>query len=273
MTCPSRPIPRGCRQRATTAHPLSFTGIELALENPRTGDKLEWLPDRRHPGDDYHVIVATNTSSYDGGEIFFGETMQLADPSMTPWWVVIEFASPQVLPDISLPTQYILDDWSTATLHLAELSYFDGLSAQIYSLTPLAAPTLPGDYDGDGAVTSADYVVWRDMLGQVATGLAADGNADGIVNQTDYSVWRAYFGTTEVNTSGTASAVTANTIPEPGTVVMLLFVALPRFWRLRRPTRNGLSAAMRSHPSISQCTSKTEPIAPRPKLVAADVLT
>ena len=59
----------------------------------------------------------------------------------------------------------------------------------------LALPFLLGDYDRNGAVDAADYVVWRDSLGTaVAAGTAADGDGDGQITQADYGVWKQHFG-------------------------------------------------------------------------------
>jgi hypothetical protein len=52
---------------------------------------------------------------------------------------------------------------------------------------------LPGDYNHDGRVDSADYTVWRDTKGST-TDLRADGNADGVVDEADYDLWKANFG-------------------------------------------------------------------------------
>ena len=63
----------------------------------------------------------------------------------------------------------------------------------------------PGDYNDDGTVDAADYVVWRNTLGQTvpnygqtnaALGTGADGDGDGIITDADYDVWRARFGET-----------------------------------------------------------------------------
>src|SRR4051812_21665961 len=44
-----------------------------------------------------------------------------------------------------------------------------------------------GDYDTDGDVDAADYVLWRKTLNQfVPSGSGADGNKDGIIDQPDY---------------------------------------------------------------------------------------
>ena len=58
----------------------------------------------------------------------------------------------------------------------------------------LAVAGIPGDYNFDGTVDAADYVVWRKTSGQSGTALAADGNNDGNINATDFNVWRSHFG-------------------------------------------------------------------------------
>jgi hypothetical protein len=65
----------------------------------------------------------------------------------------------------------------------------------IYVLSP---PELPGDYNLDGTVDAADYVIWRRTLGQTTTihYYGADGDGDGIVDQDDFDVWRSHFGET-----------------------------------------------------------------------------
>jgi hypothetical protein len=52
-----------------------------------------------------------------------------------------------------------------------------------------------GDYNHDGNVDAADYLIWRTTtLQPVANGQGADGNGDGFVNGQDYFVWRRNFG-------------------------------------------------------------------------------
>ncbi|MEX2307284.1 MAG: CARDB domain-containing protein [Pirellulales bacterium] len=52
---------------------------------------------------------------------------------------------------------------------------------------------LPGDYNVDGQVSAADYILWRKTLGSTVNPLA-DGDINGTVDQPDYSVWTANFG-------------------------------------------------------------------------------
>jgi hypothetical protein len=85
----------------------------------------------------------------------------------------------------------------------------------------VAPPMATGDYNGNGVVDAADYVVWRDSLDQMVTpaGSGADGNANGTIDDADYDFWRARFGNTA---PGSASGLGLAAVPEPAA----LFIAL-----------------------------------------------
>ena len=80
---------------------------------------------------------------------------------------------------------------------------------------------LAGDYNNNGRVDSADFVVWRNLQGQSANGLAADGNGDGTVNQADYQLWRENIG---LSSPAVADGATA-AVPEPATIALLYLAA------------------------------------------------
>jgi hypothetical protein len=105
-------------------------------------------------------------------------------------------------------------------------------NVQMYELelsAALLAMALPGDYNADGIVNAADYVVWRNSLGQTGASLAADGSGDQIVNLADYGIWKTNFG----RSSSTGSALFV-AVPEPhvhtlltiGTLVALIQFAI-----------------------------------------------
>jgi hypothetical protein len=95
---------------------------------------------------------------------------------------------------------------------------------------------IPGDYNADGTVDAADYVVWRDALGSVNV-LAADGNQNGVVDPADYDVWKSNFGVPPVGGAALLDVdSTQATIPEP-TVISYLCVALIAFSRVRSERR------------------------------------
>jgi hypothetical protein len=68
---------------------------------------------------------------------------------------------------------------------------------------------LPGDFNRDGDVGAADFVVWRKTLGtSVPNFSGADGDGSGVVDQADYGLWRANFGASQPD-SAAASVVAA----------------------------------------------------------------
>jgi CSLREA domain-containing protein len=65
-----------------------------------------------------------------------------------------------------------------------------------FELQPLP-PAFFGDYNQNGTIDAADYVVWRKTLGSNVTPYSgADGDGDGTIDQDDYGVWRTNFGQT-----------------------------------------------------------------------------
>jgi hypothetical protein len=105
-----------------------------------------------------------------------------------------------------------------------------------------------GDYNRNGVVDAADYVVWRDTLGGTGSGLAADGNGDLVVDNWDYGVWRAHFGQTVG--SGTNSLLAPRSqlparsaaIPEPA-ALWLLVIAGGLVHLRRRGSRYAVDAS------------------------------
>lgn len=88
-------------------------------------------------------------------------------------------------------------------------------------LSGFVSNLLPGDYNDDGLIDAADYVVWRNAVGTTVTFFAsADGDGSGMIDAADYDIWRRRFGEN-------ASAMRAATqpVPEPGAATMLLGLA------------------------------------------------
>jgi autotransporter-associated beta strand protein len=105
---------------------------------------------------------------------------------------------------------------STATFQNDE--YFSGTG--LITLTPVG---LAGDYNGNGVVDAADYVVWRQNPG------AHGGDPAG------YDTWRAHFGNTVGAGAGSALGNGNQAIPEPGTVLLAVAgVLLASVGRRRR---------------------------------------
>jgi T5SS/PEP-CTERM-associated repeat protein len=82
----------------------------------------------------------------------------------------------------------------------------------------VAGAGLVGDYNSNGSVDAADYIVWRKTLGQSGSGLPADGDGDGMIDPGDYDVWRTNFG----RTAGGGAALTVALVPEPEALFILV---------------------------------------------------
>ena len=67
---------------------------------------------------------------------------------------------------------------------------------------------LLGDYNRNGVVDAADFVLWRKTLttGVVPPFTGADGDGDGTIDQDDHGVWRAHFGRTATAVGSGAAA-------------------------------------------------------------------
>ena len=82
---------------------------------------------------------------------------------------------------------------------------------EVAALSNVTASALPGDYNRNGAVDSADYTVWRNNLGTaVAFGDSADGTGNGLIELDDFALWKANFGRS-APAGGAASAVEPST--------------------------------------------------------------
>jgi hypothetical protein len=112
----------------------------------------------------------------------------------------------------------------------------------------LAVMGIAGDYNKNGIVDAADYVVWRKMYLQSGSGLAADGNADGQVDDYDYDVWVAALG--QAAPGSGAGALGSDRIhaavPEPASIILFATAAVLASWAGARRSRNQKA-------SIAQC--------------------
>jgi probable HAF family extracellular repeat protein len=88
-------------------------------------------------------------------------------------------------------------------------------------IATIAGPVLPGDFNNDGSVDAADYVVWRKGLATAHT-------------QNDYDTWRAHFGQTAGSGAALPSAepLPAATPEPPGLLLVIAVAALAGFGRL-----------------------------------------
>jgi hypothetical protein len=131
------------------------------------------------------------------------------------------------------------DGESSAGL-INSLAYYDELltpeailalgGATAAGIPVVTPPGVPGDYNQNGVVDAADYVVWRNNLGSaVALPNEGSGITPGSVTTEDYTYWRSRYGAT----SG-AGSVLGGAVPEPSAWLLLtLITGLSTFKRYR----------------------------------------
>jgi hypothetical protein len=88
-----------------------------------------------------------------------------------------------------------------------------GNTVMAFELTP----PLAGDYNQNGSVDAADYIIWRNTFGS-ATELAGDGDSSGVVGPADREYWKARFGNSE------ATSAMGTQLPEPSAAVMVVAI-------------------------------------------------
>lgn len=129
-------------------------------------------------------------------------------------------------------------DWFDGIIDEVRLSN-TALSPSQFLFAP-ATTILAGDYNNNGKVDAADYVLWRNG-GPLANETATPGSA----TPEDYTVWRSNFGN-----SGSGTGVGAAAVPEPGAIALCVLAAASGLLR-RRTKPSSTSVTRRSLKSIA----------------------
>lgn len=105
------------------------------------------------------------------------------------------------------------------------------------NILAIGPTSLFGDYNDDGVVDTADYVVWRKNLNQNVT--IPNDMTSGSVSPDDYGVWRTHFG----ETSSGAGQLAA--VPEPSSAIFVSVIAMLLLLRYRGELGQSVSAVRR----------------------------
>lgn len=164
------------------------------------------------------VLELTGANTYAGDTSVTGGTLRFASPTLADG-ADVYLAAGTVL-DLAFVGADVIDSLFIGGASMAAGTWgAEGSGATfttplisgtgILNVTTFVAPPLWGDYNEDGVVDSADYVVWRDSVGQEA----ALPNDDTVgVDEDDYERWKVNFGNSNAGSGGAASS---NAVPEP----------------------------------------------------------
>ncbi|HEX4413711.1 MAG TPA: right-handed parallel beta-helix repeat-containing protein [Lacipirellulaceae bacterium] len=179
---------------------------------------------------DYNVVTPTFTT--DDGDTFLNLAQWQATGNDTH-----SFATAVQLFANSAANDYHLNTGSPAVnagtsfdAAFADLEGGARPAGGIFDIGAYELGALVGDFNRDGVVDTADYVLWRNSVGATVTRYSgADGDGSGVIDQADYAIWRSGFGVA----AGAGSGIGAAAVPEP-TWVADLCVAMALLTTMRR---------------------------------------
>jgi arylsulfatase A-like enzyme len=197
-------IIRGPGVEAGVTRDQMVVNIDLAPTMARWGGAT---PDRFMDGQSLTPLLGSGAATQDWRTDFLVELYRHMPPMQngdvikavrTEHEVYVEYQSgPRELYDLRDDPDQLENIHATADpSHIAELS------ARLAELATSQGnpPVIPGDFNVDGTVDAADYVLWRFEVSQTPVAqLTADSNGDGIVDDSDYQVWRRNFGRTSAD--------------------------------------------------------------------------
>jgi endoglucanase len=95
-------------------------------------------------------------------------------------------------------------------------------------------PEVPGDFNRDGTVDTADFVTWSKTQNQtVPIGAWGDADRNGVVQVADQAIWASHFGMT----SGEGAGQGGSSVPEPAQIWMVVIGAVSALACRTRATR------------------------------------
>jgi hypothetical protein len=169
------------------------------------------------PGAQYDQVHVTGQLSLDGKlevSLLNGYT-----PAAGATFDILDWGSLSGnFPAIQLPVLGSSLAWNTSQL------YTNGVLS-------VASAGLPGDYNGNGVVDAADYVVWRKNQGTTHT--LPNDPIGGTIGTAQYDQWRSQFGQ---NAGSGLGAIANAAVPEPATCVLLVIAVAGWCLRRRRST-------------------------------------
>lgn len=197
--------------------PTNLTLLDYEYANRRTVTmRLEWEHSPDYAADDTNGVYYYNLYKVasDGSRVFLGGTANNA------FFVRDLFRTASDGDPVSIEVVAVSDEFGVSS---ASSFLFDWANP----------PTMtPGDYNNDGLVDAADYVVWRDNVGGEAGTLANNPYAS-TVGQLQYDIWRSNY---------QRAARGSVAVPEPAGVAMILALSPLAIPRRRRITRSRLGS-------------------------------
>ena len=125
-------------------------------------------------------------------------------------------------------------DPSAVAGDLLKISGMDVRAMDVIGYNLVGTPAIAGDYNSNGHVDAADYVMWRKNAG---TSNALPNNLiGGTIGMAQYNQWRANFNNSAPGAGSTTDVEAETAVPEPTTLVLIVFAVVGRCLRRGRAT-------------------------------------
>ncbi len=219
----------------TTNRTLALAGTSTAdnsvagvLSDPQVGNTLAV----RKSGTGKWVLTGTNT--YTGNTRVDGGILSISNPFLADASDVQIFggaldlnfpaATPDTIDEFFLAgVPQAMGTWGAVGNASATFQTPFITGTGILNVSTFVSSQLGGDYNENGIVDLADYVMWREAESTGQTSLPNEGGISlGFVDQADYNYWRSRFGLTVVTGAALGSSAA---VPEPASA-MLAILAL-----------------------------------------------
>jgi hypothetical protein len=220
----------------TLTSPLT---VELTLEVNTTSGETRITNQQSVAFDvNYYEIRGTSGALTPNGWVSFDDTDVGLDP-LGAGWDEAPASNSSLLNEISMQASVTFGPGATASLGAAfaiggspniEFKYAGPNETVLRTGTVTyvsGTAGVAGDYNNNGVVDAADYVLWRK-----GGSLQNEGRSVGIIDQQDYNFWKARIGATSSG-SGLASAAMSS-VPEPTTVELVVIAIFSMAVRCRR---------------------------------------
>ena len=114
---------------------------------------------------------------------------------------------------------------------IASVSDTGGVDVVLKGVSSAVATTIPGDFNNNGVVDAADYVLWR--KNQRTSNVLANDPFGPLIGDSQYKLWKANFGKTPGQ--GAGSVLNSVRVPEPNTMLIVLGAIIGALLFRRRP--------------------------------------
>jgi hypothetical protein len=177
----------------------------------------------------HSIDVNNDGDMLDGAEVYnHGDIKPTV--SVSGQWTHISWTFDQGTPqsldsDIPVQDQQVFSNVLTLQWYASYHSGGFGLDADnVVNMDNFRIEFLPGqngDFNSNGTVDAADYVVWRKNEG-TTNALPNDNGFGGTVGSAHYNLWRSNFGNP---VSGSSSGLSNAAVPEPNTLALTALIA------------------------------------------------